>query len=161
MSPEHPAGVPAKMPFSVSFLDIKQQEIPGTPAGEPLFVLAGFQTIFLSSCAFVSLLSNVFEIARQICKFISIGISICTFQVLIPKIGGKNRGPEIDSQECVFPSFWRSSGELFAVKSYLDLSFCAREARIVQTFLDDSFLLEDFFGGELCIKNAHPSEREF
>ena len=37
MSLRHPAGVPAKMPFSVR-LTKKRQEIRGTPAGRPLFV---------------------------------------------------------------------------------------------------------------------------
>ena len=43
MSEGHPAGVPAKMPFSFSrSKETKKQEIiPGTPAGTPLFVTPG------------------------------------------------------------------------------------------------------------------------
>ena len=51
------------------------------------------------------------------------------------------------SQEFVFPSLWRSSGELFGVKSCKTLHFvCVWQARIVQKISgkcsDDSLLLE-------------------
>ena len=55
MSLGHPAGVPAKMPFSVRFF---LQEVPGTPAGRPLSVPPGVPGTsgrcpgdFLSLCA--------------------------------------------------------------------------------------------------------------
>ena len=40
MSLAHPAGVPTTMPFAVSS-KAKNQEIPGTPAGRPVFVSPG------------------------------------------------------------------------------------------------------------------------
>ena len=54
------------------------------------------------------------------------------------------------SQEFVFPSFGRSSGELFGVDSFCNPPFWDSKVRIVQKILgkasDDSLLKKDFFG---------------